>query len=199
MSGDMISTLTSFCSNCKNNYCQNLKPQYFGGCMKWIGHRNSRVADSWKARLGVTSVAIPCHTQQQSFMTFTSEGTPHYTRVAYLFHEQQLPVRNSNHRGSANVRLYTKKRREKKFYCHARAWGYSGIRTSERRLSSAVQLSNPDLDPTQYCTRNYLSTLDKQSFNNRVYYSEGIVFKVPNLCATASSINKQTTCKFGSR
>ncbi len=135
MSGDMISTLTSFCSNCRNNYCQNLKPQYFGGCMKWIGHRNSRVADSWKARLGVTSVAIPCHTQQQSLMTFTSEGTPHYTRVAHLLHEQQLPVRNSNHRGSANVRLYTKERREKKFYCHVRAWGYSRIRTSERRLS----------------------------------------------------------------
>jgi hypothetical protein len=103
--------------------------------MKWIGHRNSGVADSWKARLGVTSVAIPCHTQQQSLMTFTSEGTPHYTRVAHLLHEQQLPVRNSNHRGSANVRLYTKERREKKFYCHARAWGYSRIRTSERRLS----------------------------------------------------------------
>ncbi len=66
---------------------------------------------------------------------FHSEGTPHYTRVAHLLHEQQLPVRNSNHRGSANVRLYTKERREKKFYCHARAWGYSGIRTSERRLS----------------------------------------------------------------
>jgi hypothetical protein len=26
MSGDMISTLTSFCCNCRNNYCQDLKP-----------------------------------------------------------------------------------------------------------------------------------------------------------------------------
>jgi hypothetical protein len=54
-----------------------------------------------------------------------------------------------------------------------------------------MQRSNPDLDPTYYYTRNYLSTLDRQSFNNRVYYSEGIVFRVPNLCAAASSINKQ--------
>jgi hypothetical protein len=93
------------------------------------------VVDSWKARLGVTSVAIPCHMQQQSLMTFTSEGTPHYTRVAHLLHEQQLPVRNSNHRRSANVRLYAKEQREKKFYYHVRVWGYSGIRTSKRRLS----------------------------------------------------------------
>jgi hypothetical protein len=34
-------------------------------------------------------------------------------------------------------------------------------------------------------------TLDRQSFNNRVYYSEGIVFRVPNLCAAALGINKQ--------
>jgi hypothetical protein len=106
-----------------------------------IGHRSSGVADPWKERLRVTSVAMPCHTQQQSLMTFTSEGTPHYTRVAHLLHEQQLPARASNQRGSANLRLYTKERREKKFYCHATwAWGSSEIRNSERRLpfSSAV-------------------------------------------------------------
>jgi hypothetical protein len=116
--------------------------------MKWIGHRNSRVADSWKARLGVTSVTIPCHTQQQSLMTFTSEGTPHYTRVAHLLHEQQLPIRNSNHRRSANVRLYTKKRREKKFYCLSSEDFLPESELLKGDFLSAVQLSNPDLDRT---------------------------------------------------
>lgn len=102
--------------------------------MKCIGHRNSGVADPWKERLGVTSVAMPCHTQQQSLVTFTSEGTPHYTRVAQL--ATTSCTRFQSWRKCKCSTIYTKERREKKSYCHATwARGYSGIRTSERRLS----------------------------------------------------------------
>jgi hypothetical protein len=74
---------------------------------------------------------------------------PYAATISHDFHKwrdptlyQSCTVRNSNHRGSANVQLYTKEWREKKFYYHARAWGYSGIRTSKKRLSlsnAAVQ------------------------------------------------------------
>jgi DNA gyrase/topoisomerase IV subunit B len=101
-----------------------------------------------------------------------------------------LPI---NHRGSANLRLYTKERREKKFYCHATwAWGYSGIRTFERRLSfsSAVVKSR---------SRSYVVLYQKLSIDTgqtifqttEFYYSAGIVVRVPNLSATASGINKE--------